>query len=318
MLLSSGGFALYRGFLPIYKILIPRFGSMESRANREKILETWLRSKGFRRTGLDAEQLSARILKECRNGGDFIRVVMDLVARSQQVQRWAVYDPDNVLHVERVKRDIPNALFVHIIRDGRDIALSLKKMGGFTPLPWDRGQTESLVATSLYWKWMVHKGRVHGRKFPADYYEIRYEDLITDPRGTLAKLGGFLDHDLDYDRIQRAGLGRLSETNSSFREEGAKEKINPLGRWKERLGQSDVAAIEATVGDCLEENGYTLSLPAAERSRSLRQSWMRGMYPAFLDGKLWLKLHSPVGRLANMSALELEEEPVQVAESVRS
>ena len=189
MLLSSGGFAIYRGFLPIYKILIPRFGSMASRANREKILETWLRSKGFRRTGLDAEQLSARILNECRNGGDFIRVVMDSVAGSQQVQRWAVYDPDNVLHVERVKRDIPNALFVHIIRDGRDIALSLKKMGGFSPLPWDRGQTDSLVATALYWEWMVHRGRAYGRKFPADYIEIRYEDLITNPRDTLGNSG---------------------------------------------------------------------------------------------------------------------------------
>jgi len=318
MLLSSGGFAIYRGFLPIYKILIPRLGSMTSRRNREKILQTWLHSKGFRRTGLDAEQLSERILDECRNGGDFIRVVMDAVARSQHAQRWAVYDPDNVLHIARVKRDIPNALFVHIIRDGRDIALSLKKMGGFTPLPWDRNQTDSLVATSLYWKWMVQQGRAHGRKFPADYVEIRYEDLITNPHETLAKLGAFIDHELDYDRIQSAGLGRLSETNSSFREESVKEKINPLGRWKERLAHADVAAIEATVGDCLQENGYDLSLPAPERRRNLRQSWMRGMYPAFLGSKLWLKLHTPVGRLANMSALELEEEPAAVAASARS
>jgi len=317
MLLSSGGFAIYRGFLPIYKILIPRFGSMKNPAHRKKILETWLQSKGFRRTGLNAEELSARILNECRTGGDFIRVVMDAVARSQQVQRWAVYDPDNVLHVERVKHDIPNALFVHIIRDGRDIALSLRKMRGFTPLPWDRNQTESLVATSLYWEWMVHQGGANGRKFPADYIEIRYEDLITKPHETLGKLGAFIDHDLDYDQIQRASLGRLSETNSSFREEGAKEKLNPLGRWKERLAHADVAAIEATVGGCLQENGYELSLPAAERRRGLRQFWMRGMYPAFLGSKLWLKLHTPLGRFANMSALDLEEEPAPVAEPVR-
>jgi hypothetical protein len=317
MLLSSGGFAIYRGFLPIYKILIPRFGSMAKRANRETILRTWLQSKGFRRTGLDAELLSRRILTECRNGGDFIRVVMDSVARHQAMPRWAVYDPDNVLHVQRVKRDIPNAIFVHIIRDGRDLALSLKKMGGFAPLPWDRGQTDSLVATSLYWEWMVRRGRAHGSQFPADYIEIRYEDLITNPHEALGRLGRFIDHDLDYERIRSAGLGRLSETNSSFREEG-KEKINPLGRWKDRLAHEDVAALEATVGRCLEDNGYPLSLPAAERPRTLRQSWMRGMYPAFLGGKLWLKLHTPVGRLANMDALELDGEPVPLAESVRS
>ena len=176
-------------------------------------------------------------------------------------QRWAVYDADSVLHVEDAKRDLPNALFVHIIRDGRDIALSLKKMGGFTPLPWDRSQTESLVATALYWEWMVHRGRAGGRKFPTDYIEIRYEDLIANPRETLGRLGGFIDHDLDYDRIQRAGLGRLSETNSSFREEGAKGETNPLGRWKQRLSHADIAAIEATVGESLQENGYELSLP---------------------------------------------------------
>jgi len=318
MLLSSGGFAIYRGLLPIYEVLIPRFGSLASRANRERLLESWLRSKGFRRTGLAADSLSARILNECRNSGDFIRVVMDSVATSQQAQRWAAYDPDNVQHIERLKRDIPNALFVHIIRDGRDIALSLRKMGGFTPLPWDRGPTDSLVATSLYWEWMVHQGRAHGRKFPADYIEVRYEDLIANPHQALGKLGDFIDHDLDYDRIQSAGLGRLSETNSSFREEGVKERINPLGRWRERLAHDEVAAIEATVGDCLDENGYELSLPAAERRRSLRRSWMRGMYPAYLGGKGWLKLHTPAGRLASMSALELEDEPVAVAASVRS
>jgi hypothetical protein len=318
MLLSSGGFAIYRGYLPLYKKLIPRFGSMKSRANREKILATWLRSKGFRRYGLDPEPLSARILNDCGTGGDFIRVVMDSLAENQQLRRWALYDPDCVMHVDEVKRDIPNAIFLHIIRDGRDIALSLKKMGGFRPLPWDRSQTDSLVATSLYWEWMIHQGRSRGSKYPADYIEIRYEDLITNPRETLGKLGGFIDHDLDYDRIQRAGLGRLSETNSSFREEGAKEKIQPLGRWKERLAHADVAAIEATVGQCLEENGYQLSLPAAERRRSLRQSSMRGMYPAFFDGKLWLKVHTPFGRLTDLSMLELQEEPVQMAESVRS
>jgi hypothetical protein len=322
MLMSAGGFALYRGYLPIYKVLIPRFGAISNRANREKILAAWLRSKGFRRTALLPEPLSTRLRYECLTGGDFIRIVMDSVAHVQNVNRWAVYDPDNVLHVDRVKRDIPNALFVHIIRDGRDIALSLKKMGGFAPLPWDRGETNSLVATALYWEWMVQRGREAGRRFPADYIEIRYEDLITTPKAVLAKLGGFIDHDLDYDRIQSTGLGRLSETNSSFREElGAKkdpEKLNPLGRWRERLSPANVAAIESVVGACLEENGYQLSLPASERRMSPRAAWMREMYPAFLASKLWLKMSTPAGRFANLSVLELVDDPAPVAAPVHT
>lgn len=320
MLLSAGGFAIYRGSLPVFETLIPRFGSMENRANREKLLRTWLRSKGFRRTGLDAELLSSRILNDCRSGGDFIRIVMDAVAESQGVARWAAYDPDNVLHVERLKASIPNALFLHIIRDGRDIALSLKKMGGFNPLPWDRSESNSLVATALYWEWMVRNGRDHGRRFPSDYMEIHYEELTTNPRDVLHRVGTFLDHDLDYDRIQTAGLGRLSETNSSFRDEVAenKEKINPSGRWKERLAPADVAAIEAAVGECLEDTGYALSLPEAERRPGMRQSAKRALYRNFLNTKMWLKLNTPFGRRVNLSVLELENEPRELAQPARS
>ena len=317
MLLSAGGFAIYRGSLPVFETLIPRFGSMEHRANRKKLLETWLRSKGFRRTGLDSDALSSRILENCRSGGDFIRIVMDAVAESQGVPRWAAYDPDNVLHMERLKGSIPNALFLHIIRDGRDIALSLKKMGGFSPLPWDRTETKSLVATALYWEWMVRNGREHGKHFPADYMEIHYEDLTTNPREVLQKLGRFLDHDLDYDRIQKAGLGRLSETNSSFREEAGKEKINPLGRWKERLSRTDVAAIESAVGKCLEETGYALSLPEVERRPGASEWAKRALYRSYLNSKMWMKLNTPAGRRVNLSVLELEDGPGPLAESAQ-
>jgi hypothetical protein len=314
MLLSAGGFAIYRGSLPVYETLIPRFGSMEHRGNREKLLRTWLRSKGFRRTGLAADLLSSRILNECRDGGDFIRLIMDAVAARQGVARWVLYDPDNVLHLERLKASIPNAVFLHIIRDGRDIALSLKKMGGFRPLPWDRSETRSLVATALYWEWMVRKGREHGSRFPADYLEVHYEDLITQPRETLQKLGGFLRHDLDYDRIKSAGLGRLSASNSSFRGEAGTENINPLGRWKKRLSHADVAAIEAAVGDCLQENGYPLSLPETERTPGVREFANRALYRSFLDTKMWLKLNTPAGRLANLSVLQLQDGPEPVAD----
>jgi hypothetical protein len=309
MLLSSGGFAIYRGLLPVFEILIPRFGALDHRHNRERLLQTWLRSKGFRCTGLDADALSSRILDECRSGADFIRVVMELVAQKQGAQRWAVYDPDNVLHVERLKAGIPNALFLHIIRDGRDIALSLKKMGGFSPLAWDRAETPSLVATALYWEWMVRNGRRGGSNFPADYMEVHYEDLIGNPRETLGKLGTFLMHDLNYDQILKSRLGRLSESNSSFREENIAERMNPLGRWKQRLSPVNVAAIEAAVGDCLKECGYSLSLQKAERNLGMRGQFQRFLYGRYLSGKMWLKQETPAGRSVNLSVLELEPEP---------
>jgi len=300
-LLSAGGFAVYRGYLPAYKMLIPRFGSLAKFGNRRKLMGAFVRSKGFRRSGLNAEQLTIKVLGECRTGGDFIRIVMSEVARSQNVARWAVYDPDNLLYVPSIRADIPEALFVHIIRDGRDVAQSLSKTGGFKPFFWDR-EAKGLLPTALYWEWMVRKGRQHGLRIPADYLEVRYEELVAEPRATLRKLEQFLDHDLDYDRIQKASLGRLHESNSSFSE----DQRSPVNRWRE-LPSHEVDAIEAMIGEYLEELGYPVTSPSAPQKPGLREKFTRAFYFHLLNAKLWLKTRTPAGRLANLKALELTD-----------
>jgi len=303
-LLSAGGFAVYRGYLPVYKMLIPRFGGLAKRNNRRKMVQEWVRSKGFRRSGLDAKQLTARVLDECRSGGDFIRIVMGEIARSQNVARWVLYDPDNLLYIPRIKADIPEALFIHIIRDGRDVALSLNKMAGFKPVPWNR-KAKGLLPTALYWEWLVRKARQSGLRFSADYIEVRYEELVSDPRPTLRKLGEFLDHDLDYDRIQNVGLGRLRGPNSSFL--GEDDQRSPVNRWREKLSSREVASVEAMVGEYLEELGYASSSPGGVPNAGLKEKFMRAFYFSLLNSKLWLKTRTPAGRLANLKALELSD-----------
>lgn len=303
-LLSAGGFAVYRGYLPVYKTLIPRFGGLENISSRKRIVDTWIRSKGFTRSGLDAGELASKLLADCRTGGDFLRITMGEIARSQCVERWAVYDPDNLVRIPLIKADIPDALFIHIVRDGRDIAVSLTKMGGFTPF---HGRARGLLETALYWEWMVQKGRDYGRQIPADYIEIHYEELVDDPRSTLAKLSQFLDHDLNYDRICSTGLGRLRESNSSFRDEIKQAPDRPVDRWKQRLSPDDVVALETVVGRSLVEFGYALTSAEEQRRLSLWQTGLAASYRRFLDAKFWLKHHTPLGRLADLSELELSE-----------
>jgi|SRR5579863_1053942 sulfotransferase family protein len=307
-LLSAGGFAVYRGFLPIYKILIPRFGHPENPASRRKIVDTFLGSKGFARSGLQASDLSSKLMEHGRTGGDFLRIIMGEIAAKQSATRWAVYDPDNVLHVARIKVDLPDALFVHIIRDGRDVALSLMKMGGFRPFPWSR-QPRGLLETALYWQWMARAGKHHSQQIPADYFEAHYEDLVARPCPTLAKLSQFLEHDLNYDRIQATGLGSLRESNSSFLDEEPASNEYPVNRWKERLSSTEVAELETLIGPCLQECGYELTTAASQRHQTLRLKCLAGAYPRFLTAKLWLKHRTPVGRFANLSALELSDSP---------
>jgi hypothetical protein len=302
-LLSAGGFAIYRGYLPVYKMLVPKFGAMNNTANRRRIVDTWLRSKGYRRSGLDAMLLRRKLLAEAVSAGDFMRIVMNQICASQGVSRWALYDADNLLYISKIKRDIPEAIFVHIIRDGRDIALSLKTMGGFTPFFWNR-RPGSLDETAIYWQWMVRKGREQGCKFPADYIEVHYEDLVTNPAETLQRLGQFIDQELDYGRIQSASLGSLRSANSSFNEESARN--TPVNRWKQVLSSREVSQLEDLIGDLLEELGYALTCPRARPAQSYARHWTRPLYTSFLEAKLWAKINTPLGRLTSIAPLELD------------
>jgi Sulfotransferase family len=303
-LLSAGGFAMYHACPTVYETLLPYCGDLAVSRNREKLMQVWFRSKSFRRTGLGSEEIRSRILGECRSGGDFLRIIMGELARNGNVDRWAVYDPDNVLYIPAIKRDLPEALFVHIVRDGRDIALSLTRMRGLQPFWWDRSR--NLFASALYWQWMVRKGRRYGRMFPDDYVEVHYEDLVNRPRETLGKLAVFLDHDLDYDRILGNGLGRVHEPNSTFPEEGHGSKFNPINRWKDKLSEPEIAALEKLVGECLQAFGYPLT-NSSHDYLDPRLSLMRMLYPQYFETKLWLKTNTALGRFANIDVLELSE-----------
>jgi hypothetical protein len=301
MLLSAGDFAVYRAESNVFNLLVPRFRGMRAAADRQELLTIWLRSKMFRVAGLDADEISRKILNECRGGGDFLRIVMEEIAGKQGVRRWAECTPDHLLYMEQIKRQIPNALFIHIVRDGRDVALSYVQQKWSHPLPWDRG--EVLGVAGLYWEWVVRKGREQGERLGADYREIRFEDLIANPKETLSQIGSFIDHDLDYERIRCAGIGSVSRPNSSFAGE-SEGSFNPVARWKTKMSSEEIAAFEELVGEFLLELGYPL-FSKPRHGVSLRALRLRNTYYAVFEAKRWMKA-TPLGRHVDLKNLELE------------
>ena len=195
MLLSAGNFAVYRSESNVFSILEPRFGNLRRERNRRELLRYWFQSKLFQATGLDENDLRDKIMADGRSAGDFLRIVMEEMARVQGAARWADCTPDHLLYIREIKREIPNALIIHIIRDGRDVALSYVQQGWAYPLPWDRG--EQLSVAGLYWEWIVRRGRKTGQALGSDYCEVHYEDLVEKPHATLAGLSEFVGQELD-------------------------------------------------------------------------------------------------------------------------
>ena len=241
-LLSAGGFAVYHAESNAFNLLGLRFGNLASRGNRRQLLDEYYTSKLFHRAGLEPNDIDERVMEHCRNAGDFLRILMEAIARKQGVERWAESTPLHLLYLPLIKELIPDALVVHIIRDGRDVTASMHRIGWIRPLPWDRAR--AFVVPAIFWRWIVSKGRRDGRALGADYMEVHYEDLVQNPRDTLARIGHFIDHDLDYDRIQRVALGSVQNPNSSFRGDGKEMKPNTIGRWKRMFTPPQVRDVE--------------------------------------------------------------------------
>jgi len=294
MILSAGNFAVYRTESNAINLLEPRFGDLSLPRNKRHLLEAWFNSRLYTLSGLDRDQIGKQVMADVRNGGDFLRVIMEQMCRQQRVERWAECTPEHILHLPRIKQTIPNALIIHIIRDGRDSALSTDRQGYIRRLPWDR--KPGLMACGLYWEWMVNTGRRDGRLLRDDYTEVHFEELVANPRETLARLGAFIQHDLDYDRIKTVGIGSVTEPNTSFKTD-SEQAFSPVRRWKTSYTRKDLATMEGLIGNTLRDLGYELETSPGEVNNLSELKRMRALYLRYFDTKLYLKAKTPLGRL---------------------
>lgn len=296
MLLSAGRFAIYRAETHVFNALAPRFGDARTPADRAAMTDAFIRSDMFRVSGLDPATFRADIENSCRNSGDFLRLFMEAICRSQGLDRWAETTPVHVLHVPEIKATIPDALFIHVVRDGRDVAVSMMKQRWVRPLPWDVVAPER--AAGAFWAWVVESGERASRGFERDFLRVRYEDLTSAPQPTLDRIGAFIEQPLVHEEILRAGVGSVSKPNTSF--PGQTSSFH--GRWKAELNDARVRALEGMLAPVLEREGYEVGrFPAGERARG----WANlAGYRAWFTARQAIK-HSPLGR--RMVSLELFE-----------
>ncbi|HWH36066.1 MAG TPA: sulfotransferase [Acidimicrobiales bacterium] len=180
-----------------------------------------------------------------------VRAVFACYAASRGKTRYGDKTPLHVLHLPELARTFSDARFVHIIRDGRDVALS------YLDVPWG---AESVEEAAFLWKRAVETGRRDGRALgPQRYLEVRYEDLVDDPEGTVRQLCRFLELDFDPAMLryyERAGevaatMGRPETRTGLYR-----PPTKGLRDWRRQMEPGDVARFELIAGDLLATLGY--------------------------------------------------------------
>ena len=174
-------------------------------------------------------------------------------ARKHGKQRWGDKTPRHINEMPLLAKGYPQAKFVHVIRDGRDVAVSIYKAG------W----IGTLAEISRYWCKQVEEGQSYGQTLGDDrYYEIRYEKLVLNPEIELEKLCKWLKIDYTSRMLEyyRDIESEIPQQHKSLFELNRKPlESSRIYAWKQTLKVAEIADIESIQSELLINLGYDLS-----------------------------------------------------------
>ncbi|MEO5861605.1 MAG: sulfotransferase, partial [Burkholderiales bacterium] len=169
---------------------IPRqaeFGDLADPANAARLLSAIAAHPLVKKGDLiqDPKAILARPISDYASLCD---AIFSVYAEGQGKRRWGDKTPSYVTEIDQLWRLFPGCKILHIVRDGRDVALSNLRVG------WG---IHNLPRAAHDWRWKTLLAHKMGALLGPNYFELRYEELVTAPEQHLRRICEFLD--LQYD-----------------------------------------------------------------------------------------------------------------------
>jgi len=240
-------------------------------AATDDLVDEIVAARGWTDFGLDPDRLRERISGLDRpDAAAILRAFYVLCAEREGKPRWGDKTPIYVERMRLIGRVLREARFVHLIRDGRDVALSRRRRG--------MGAGKPIADTAERWRRRIVAARRQARRLRGRYLELRYEDLVAAPEPALRRVCELIE--LGFDPVmlrhhERAGV-RLSELSDLPAAGGRRERAGEerkashalsaepatsarTGAWREQMSTAERVEFEAVAGDLLAELGYEVA-----------------------------------------------------------
>jgi hypothetical protein len=207
-----------------------------------------------------------------------LRLLEPMIGQLQPGELFLEKTPSHVLYVPEIRALLPEARFIHVLRDARETAASLLKAGQ----AWGSGWAPKRAShAARMWVEHVHAARVAMQQLaPAQFFEVRYESLHADGQGTLRALVDWLalpwnDGDIraaltrNAPEMARTGKGTPIPLGGAFGQSAGPVVKEPpgfvrraqAGAWRNDLKPLDRVAIWRVAHATMAEVGYPWSTP---------------------------------------------------------
>lgn len=223
-------------------------------ADVERMLDRLDQQPGVHDMQLTAEE-ERRIRERLRvatapTHGDVLRALLETYAEQSDAPAWGEKTPDHLRFVPEMARQFPEAVFIAIVRDPRDVCLSLRSM------PWSRS-----TLLEQAWTWRTYAALVD--RYRADYdgrfFHLRYEDLIADPESVLRDVCTFLEMPFHASmlRPQEDSAQPFDAEREPWKEK-SKRQIDASNRekWRTQMPEAERIIVEWIAGQWLSAYGY--------------------------------------------------------------
>jgi hypothetical protein len=254
-----------------------QFETAGGRLDAEALARSAMSSHQFRYWEVpdDAVLQRVRVLPPDAGFADTVGALYMAYADERGKRRWGDKTPQYVRSIPLLARIFDGSRFIHVIRDGRDVALSYLSLRWGPPNVW---------RAARIWRDDVAAGRQAGTALgPSRYLEVRYERLVAEPEATLRDVCAFLELPfeqgmLEYHLVGGERLGarpdRADHHGSSIR-----PPTKGMRDWRGEMPAERIRAFESVAGATLADLGYERRYPrislvrrsyAAVRSRIVR------------------------------------------------
>jgi Sulfotransferase domain. len=226
---------------------------------------------------------------------DFVSALFDRYGAARGKFLAGSKNPDYLRHLPTLHELWPQAKFVHIIRDGRDVCLCAGDRWKGKPGParfpfmlyespdriFDDWQEDPVTTTALWWEWNVRLGRDFGRCLgPAMYYEMRYEALVTQPREECLALCEFLGLPFDEAMLRHEEnfKPRKGPNGTILHARVGLPITRGLRNWRTDMTPEELGRFEAAAGPFLDELGYSRAIEQPQTDDLAQAAEIRSLF----------------------------------------
>jgi hypothetical protein len=288
--------------IPDESFFVPLLARRHGRSiDAAEFLDDVTRVPTIRDWGLTAADVAPRVRSGMTTGAA-IAAVFEAYAERAGKPRWGDKTPMYMRHLSLLDRLFPDAQYVHLVRDGRDAALSFLEMpeGTFTRT-WAHPTTPAGFA--CLWRKEVEAARSLGREVGSErYLEVRYEELVARTEQVVREICAFAS--IPYQPAMLDYTGAVDVSAKPHQQRLLTPPTRGVRSWRDDMTSSAVKGFEDVAGNLLRELGYgadsapsgqSVGAGAARAWYDLRLAAWNGATSVVQRSSLWRRRHPRLG-----------------------